>query len=231
MRDHMRLVYLSARLVGGRWFWMLPLLPLLWPAWLMIRLLAGWRQEAYVPAEVQNGIIGLPLAGLAVLLGVRIIAGEIDNRTLEIAYTVPGGARRVWISKLVGAGVMLLTAELLLALVTAVFLSGVPIGVLYVPLQAAAFYLVLSMALSALFRSEVTGALATIPFLVLGLVPTQTRPSPFFNTLRSSIADGADPSDILAWTLQNRIGFALLILAIGALAFARAERREQMMSG
>jgi ABC-type transport system involved in multi-copper enzyme maturation permease subunit len=231
MRDQLRLVYLSSRLIGGRWFWIIPLTPLLWPALLILRLLVGWRTEMYSPADVQNGIIGMPLAVLAVALGVTIIAGEIDRRTLEIAYTVPGGARRVWIAKLAAAGLMLLTAEVLLAGVTAVFLTGFPIGVLYVPMQAAAFYLVLAMALSALFKSEVTGGLVTVPLLALGLLPTGFRPSPFFNTLQSSVADGAAPSDILAWTIQNRIGFALLTLAIGALAFARAERREQMMSG
>ena len=34
-----------------------------------------------------------------------------------------------------------------------------------------------------------------------------------------------------AWTVQNRIGMVLLIAAIAALAFARAENREKILSG
>jgi len=115
--------------------------------------------------------------------------------------------------------------------VARVFLTVFPVGVLYTAFQAAVFYLVLSMALSALFKSEVTGALVSIPFLIIGMALYAFRPSPFFNTLIPEIADRADPSDILAWTIQNRVGYALVILAVVALAFARAERREQMMSG
>jgi ABC-type transport system involved in multi-copper enzyme maturation permease subunit len=231
MRDFARLVYLSARLIAGRWMWTVPLVPLLWLGFIILRLLVGWQTESYTPDSVQTWLIGMPLAILAVALGVRIIAGDFDGRTLEIAYTVPGGAGRVWLGKLVAAVLMLVAAELLTAAVVAVFLTGFPLRVLYGPLQAAAFYLVLAMALSALFKSEVTGALATIPVLFFGLILSNTRVSPFFDTTQASIADVADRSDILAWTIQNRIGFLLAIAAIGVLAFSRAEQREQMMSG
>jgi Flp pilus assembly protein protease CpaA len=39
----------------------------------------------------------------------------------------------------------------------------------------------------------------------------------------------ASSSDLLAWTIQNRIGVALLILALVALSWVRAERREQLL--
>jgi ABC-type transport system involved in multi-copper enzyme maturation permease subunit len=231
IRDWGRLVYLSGRLIAGRWWWAVPIIPLVWSGFLILRLLVGWRTEEYVPYAAQNQLIAVPLTILAIGLGVRIIAAELDSRTLAIAYTVPGGTRWVWLAKLTAAALMLAAAELLLAAVAAVFLTGFPVGMLYVPFQAAVFYLALSMALSALFKSEVTGALVSIPVLIIGLALSGTRPSPFFNTLLPEIADRADPSDILAWTIQNRVGFALVILAIVALAFARAERREQMMSG
>jgi len=231
IRGSARLVYLSGRLIVGRWWWAVPTIPLVWSGFLILRLLVGWRTEEYAPYDAQNVLIAVPLAILAIGLGVRIIAAELDSRTLEIAYTVPGGTRWVWLAKLAAAAVMLMVAELLLAAVAAVFLTGFSVGMLYVPFQAAIFYLVLSMALSALFKSEVTGALVSIPALIFGLALSGTRPSPFFNTLLPEIADRADPSDILAWTIQNRVGYALVVLAIVALAFARAERREQMMSG
>jgi ABC-type transport system involved in multi-copper enzyme maturation permease subunit len=229
--DSVRLVYLSARLIAGRWFWVTPLVPLLWTAFLALRLLVGWRTEEYAPWEVQNALLGMPLAVLAIGLGVRVIAGEIDRRTLEIAYTAPGGAHRVWIAKLGAAALILLVAEGLLAGAAALFFTAFPWGALYVPFQAALFYLTLSMALSALLKSEVAGALISIPALFLGLVASPTRFSPFFNPWIPETVRTSAPADILAWTVQNRIGFALAIAAVAALGFARAERREQMMSG
>lgn len=234
LTDGLRLVYLSARWIGGRWFWILALLPLLWPAFLILRLLVGWRTEAYLPHEADFWIIGLPLSVLAVGLGVRVIAGEIDRRTLEIAYTVPGGAHRVWLAKLLAASLILVAAEGLLAGATAVFLTGFPLIALYPPLQAAVTYLVLAMALSALFKSEVTGALATIPLLFFGIVTQEARVSPFFSTVLSDAQQRADPAEameLLAHAVQNRIGYLLVIAALCALAFARAERREKMMGG
>jgi len=37
------------------------------------------------------------------------------------------------------------------------------------------------------------------------------------------------PAELFAWTLQNRVGIALAMAAILALAFMRANRREQML--
>ena len=103
--------------------------------------------------------------------------------------------------------------------------------VLYGSLQGAAFYLVLGMGLGALFRSEITAALVGSVILllngfVIGFGEYQTRWSPLFNPVA---ADNINEADLLAFTIQNRIGFALLIAALAALACARAERREQLL--
>ncbi len=55
LRSLVRLVALSALLIGGRRFWLAPLLPLLWPAFQAFRLLVGWRQIAFAEC-------GIPLA-------------------------------------------------------------------------------------------------------------------------------------------------------------------------
>lgn len=226
-----RTVALSARLVAGRRYWLVPLAPL---AWLIVRaliLLAGGQPiEA---SDAQNELIGLPMVVLAIVLGVRIIAGEIDRRSLEIAYTVPGGAHRVWLGKLAAVVLILLAAEALLALATVVFFTAFSIGALVGALQAALVYLVLAMAFGALFRSEVAGALAAAVVLVVngllsGFGGNQGRLSPLFNP--GALA-GTPPEQLLAWTVQNRIGFALVIVGLTALAFARADRREKMLSG
>jgi hypothetical protein len=229
--DMIWLLKLSLRLQLGRWFWLVPLVALAWPAYRALSLVAGWRPESFDAADAQNSLIGLPLYVLAIGLGVRIIAGEIELRTLEVTYTVPGGAQRVWISKLCAACLPLLVAELLLAGITLAFFTSFPLTALYGALQGAVFYLVLSMGLGALLRSEITAALvvSVVMFLngaMTGFGDLQSRFSPFFN----SLAAGDDnEAQVLAWTIQNRIGVALVIGALIALACVRAERREELL--
>jgi hypothetical protein len=229
--DGVMLLRLSLRLQLGRWFWVVPVAAILWPACLAVALLAGWLPTDFDPVFAQNGIIGIPLYILAIGLGVRIIAGEIEQRTLEVTYTVPGGAQRVWVSKIFAALVPLLVAEALLAVIAEAFFTDVPLSALYGALQGAVFYLVLAMGLGALARSEMTAALvASVVLFMNGLMTgfgdISPRISPLFNSLNTREDNDAL---VLAWTIQNRIGFALLILALVALAAVRAERREQLL--
>jgi hypothetical protein len=154
-----------------------------------------------------------------------------------MVYTVPGGAQRVWLSKLGTSVVLLLASEALLAVLVYVFFTPFPLSALYGALQGVVFYLVLAMGFGALFRSEVAGAMATTAVLLLSIPlngilgeVNQLRFSPFFNPLARSLEDET-ASEILAWTVQNRIGFALVILLLVGLAFSRCERRETMLSG
>ncbi len=232
--DSIALIRLSSRVVGGRRFWLAPLLPLIWPAFQAIRVWQGWRDEgAFEPVDVQVFLIGLPLTVLAIALGGRVIAGELDRRTLEIAYTVPGGAHRVWLAKLAATSLILVIAELLMAGFVWLLLTSYPPATLYGTLQCAVFYMVLAMAFAALCKNEITGAMVTVTFLIVNAFMTgfggnQSRLSPFFNPL---VLDDTNPADLIAWTLQNRLGFVLAIAAVTALAFSRAQRREKMLGG
>ena len=231
LRDGAVLLKLSLRWQLGRRAWMAALLPLGWLAYQALSVLAGWSDTRFTPADVQNLLIGFPLILIAIGLGVRIIAGEIEQRTLEVTYTVPGGARRVWLSKLLAASLVLLGAGALLAVVTVAFFTSYPAAALYGALQGAAFYLVLATGLGALLKSEITAALLAGMLLfvngfVSGFGQVQHRWSPVFNPL--AVVDPND-SELLAWTIENRIGMALLILALVALSCVRAERREQLL--
>ncbi len=224
---------LSAVLLAGRRYWLLPLLPLLWLAVQAILLLAG-AATGFERDAAQNTLIGMPVAVLAVFLGGRIITGELDQRSLEIAYTVPGGAHRVWLGKLAAAGLLLLASLALMASVTFAFFTSFPVfQSLYGAAQGVTFYLVAAMGLATLFRSEVAGALTTTGLLglnglITGFGENPLRISPFWNPLS---VDRADADQMLAMSVQNRIGIALAIAAIVALTFARAERREKMLGG
>ena len=231
LSDSLRLVGHSARLVGGRRYWLAPLLTLLWPAVQAFRLQIGWRESVFESSSAQTTLIGFPMMVLAIGLGVRIIADEIDRRTLEIAYTVPGGAHRVWLAKLAAAIGLLVVSEALLATVAFAFFSSIPLTALYGALQESVFYLVLSMAFAVLTRSEITGALLSAATLCLnglfsGFGDNQVRAFPTFNPLG---LQHLSPEDIFAYTVQNRIISMLLIAAITGLAFSRAERREKLL--
>ena len=233
LQAQLALFRLAALTVAGHRFYLLPLLPLCWLLVLAAATLLGLSSGDFEPATAQGTLIGLPLTVLAVFLGLRIIAGEIDGRSLEIAYTVPGGCERVWWAKLAGAVLVLVVAEALLAIVTWRFFTPFPLVALYGALQPAVFYLVLAMAMATLFRSEVAGAMATVAVLgfnglVSGFGNNQVRISPFWNSLATQ---SSDPAEILAWTVQNRIGVALVTAGILALAFMRANRRERMLGG
>jgi len=229
--DGVQLLKLSLRWQLGRRIWLAPVLALGWPAFHALSLLFGWRDGRFAAVDAQNYLIGLPLNVLAIGLGVGIIAGEIEQRTLEVTYTVPGGARRVWVAKLLAAALPLLAAGALLAIFTALFFTSYPLSALHGALQGAAFYLVLAMGLGALLKSEITAALVAGMALFLtgflsGFGEVQRRWSPLFNPLG---LDDATSLDAVAWTIQNRIGIALLILALVALSCVRAERREQLL--
>ena len=226
LTDNLMMLRLSIRLQLGRKFWIVPLLALAWPLFHVIRLLLSSSAQSFNESAVQNFLIGMPMTIAAIGLGVGIIAGEIERRTLEVAYTVPGSARRIWIPKLIAVTVLLILTEIPLAIVTAIFFTSFPLGALYGALQGAVFYLVLSMGLGALFRSEITAALVAVVIYLLNSAAHFGRWDPCFNPL--AVRD-ISPSELLAWTVQNRIGFVLAIVALAALSFYRAERREQLL--
>jgi ABC-type transport system involved in multi-copper enzyme maturation permease subunit len=221
-------------MLGGRRYWIVPLLPLIWPALQALFLVLGWRETSIGPVQIQNVLIGVPLAALSSFLGLRIIAGEIDRRTLEIVYTVPGGAWRVWTAKLIGAAAMIVTSEILLAGVAWALFSSFPPEALVGALQSSLFCLVLSMTMAAWTRSEATGGMLVAGVLVVvgfatGWGANPLRISPFWNVAEA--LEQHDTADVIAWTIQNRIGFVLAIAALIALGYVRAESREKLLAG
>lgn len=228
-------------IVAGHRFWVFPFLPLLWLLFQAVTLYMN-PNESFTASEAQGPLLAVPLTALAVFFGMRIIAGEIDDRSLEIAYTVPGGVERLWFAKLAAALLLLIASEALLAATVFVFFTPFPPGALYGAMQAACFYLILSMAMSTLFRGEAAGAIATAAILmfngvITGFGDNQIRISPFWNPY--ALEEGSPASalsltgstELLYWTLQNRIGMLLAMAAIMALAFMRANRRERMLGG
>lgn len=218
----------AARQVAGRRYWLVPLLPLLWPILLYVLQFTSRDSSGYSAAGAQGLLLGLPLSAVGVFLGIRVIAGEIDHRTLEIAYTVPGGAYRIWTSKLVAAALLIAMAALLLAGAVFVLLTDFPLEALYSAYQTALVFLVLATGFGALFKGGISGALAAAAVLILAFVFSTLAFSPFWSPL---FEPGKDAAALQATWIKNRIGYLLLIGVLTALAFSRAERREKMLGG
>jgi len=224
--DAARLLHLSGKALAGRAYPAAPLFTLAWPLAMGLFLLGGNPASGYRPGHAQTWLIGLPLGLFAAILGVRIVAAEIDRRTLEIAYTVPGGAVKVLAWKAVAGLLLVLLAESLLAAGCFLFFTGFPAGVLYGCFQIGYAFLVVGMACGAWFRSEITGGMVAFGILFLAWLTSSLRISPFFDpglfTDRAAV-------DRLAWAVQNRLG---TLIASGALAMAtalRIGRRERML--
>jgi ABC-type transport system involved in multi-copper enzyme maturation permease subunit len=228
VRAGARLVLLAARTVGGRRVFLLPLVPVAWPA--LLAVFAAMGGNTYTASAVPAFLVGLPLGVLAIALGVRVVGGEVDARTLEIVYTVPGGAGKVFVARFVASALVVALALLPLALVVFVVFTSYDPRALFAALQAALVHLALATYLGALLRGTITAAMAATPVFALSVLSAGSglRISPFFNPVQLA---RYDPSDVLAWTVQNRIGMALLVVALVALALSRAERREAMLSG
>lgn len=224
IKKYLRLMFLSTEIVAGRKFWIVILLPLLWLVFQAVFILLGWRESKLDEVNAQ-ALIGLPLAVIAMGFGIRIIAGEIDGRTLEIAFTVPGGCHRVWLAKIVSSVCLLLISEIILAIAVLIFfIPSIPFVALYGALQGAIFYLVVGMAFSAFFRSEITGAMATIALFTINLLYNGWI-SPFYNP----IIEEMEKTQQFGRVLRNRILFIILIGALTLLTFSRVERREKML--
>ena len=219
--------------IAGKYFYLAFLVAPFWIGSLWVLEYTGIFDQ-YSNADAQNLILGYPLVFIGAFLGLRIIASEISGRSLEIVYTVPGGCERVWWTKLIAAMFILLPLLALLAIGSWFFLTSFSILAIQGAIQVGAFFMVLAMGLSALFRSEVGGAVATVIVLAFWLVISGpfSHPtiSPFYNPYQGVGFGRLGAEELIANTVRNRIGYLLVIFAILGLAFMRSNRRERLLS-
>lgn len=224
---YMRMLALSLRQHLGRRFYFIPWFVLVWPCYHAIKAL-GSGPIPYSPADAQNELIGLPIYFLSIGLGVRIVASEVEKRTLEVAYTLPSGAGDIWRWKIISSLVIILWAIALLAVTTWIFFTPYPIDVLYRVMQGALFFLVFSMSAGALLGTELIAALVS-GALLLTLYPQfyGVRWSPIFDPL---FADVYDNTKISFWLFQNYVWVLTITVLIGLYTFFRVEQREHFLT-
>lgn len=219
------LMGISIRLLLGRRFYLIPLLTLIWPLFQAVRLMLGWQQQNFNEADVQNILIGFPVYILALGTGVRIVANEIEKRTLEVNYMLPGGAKNVWIFKLLALGTLLLCTELILASVVSLFFTPFSPVILIKVFQGGFFFLVVSMGIGALFKHELTATMLSIALLVAVFYTTDSWWSPVFNPLNSE----EWLQELASISIKNHIVVIFFTASLLSLSFFRADRREALL--
>ena len=226
-RDTVELLKLSVYLQFGKRFWLIAVLALLWLLSHLVIQLLGWHSAGFNESDVQNLLIGFPLYCLSIGMGVRIIAHEIEQRTLEVSYTVSGNARRVWLSKLAASAFLLLLIQVVLSVVTWLVYVEYSMLIFFKVLQGSLFFLVFSMFAGALVRNELAAILVSLVVGYLCLDSTSSKWSAFFNPL---VVDSAPPNELVIWIVQNHIGYFLVIFVVVFLSLSRADQRESLLS-
>ena len=221
----------AAIAIAGHKFWLIPIIvPIVWLAPQSGMEILDW---VTIRDEGIQFRLAVPLAFVGLFLGLRIIASEINARTLEIVYTVPGGAEKVWWVKILASLMILLLTEAVMGVYAWFLITPYNLESLYGALQVGVFYMAVAMGFSTLFRSEVAGAIVAVVLLGLNLVWTefgreQYWLSPLYNP--HAINDQVLKA-IVVETLRNRIFIALVTIMIFSLAFLRGNRREKLLSG
>lgn len=221
----------AAIAIAGHKFWLIPIIvPIVWLAPQSGMEILDW---VTIRDEGIQFRLAVPLGFVGLFLGLRIIASEINARTLEIVYTVPGGAEKVWWVKILASLMILLLTEAVMGVYAWFLITPYNLESLYGALQVGMFYMAVAMGFSTLFRSEVAGAIVAVVALGLNIVFTefgreQHWLSPIYNP---HAIDNEVLKTIIVETLRNRIIMALAILLIFSLAFLRGNRREKLLSG
>ncbi|OBP13488.1 hypothetical protein A5320_18235 [Rheinheimera sp. SA_1] len=223
----MTLIRLAFRLQLGNRFWLVLPVLLLWPLGNVLLLLVGWRQQAFIGADVQNYLTGLPLYCLAIGCGARLIASEAEKRTIEVGYTVPIGISTIWWAKYTAIALLLSAALLVLCTFNWLFLTEIPLMAVAGALLSAMFYLSLSMWFGAWFKNELLAGMASVAVLIVNLNNTGSKWLPLFNPLQQEQLGAVQ---LQAQLLHNYLLLLVLILCVVKHAHLLANNRERMLN-
>jgi len=222
----------------GRRFWLVACLPLMWLVLQQLLLWAGWH-ESFTADMVQNSLIGFPLYCFAIACGVRVVAADIEQRTLEVALSASGGAWQIWTVKTLAAtllmGCSLLIMSLACWLLFTTFLStsflstAFPWGALIGVGKALLFFLILSVYVGSRIKSELPALVIMLGVLAFGLAQSDQFWSPLFNPLNTSMIEQYSTYQIATWTQRNHVLCATLLALIVWLLHSRSEHSEQLI--
>jgi ABC-type transport system involved in multi-copper enzyme maturation permease subunit len=226
LRFNIFLYILCNRLQMGHRFWMIPFSVLIWPLLQACLALVGWKQGGFDPIDAQNRLMGYPLYLMSIGIGSALIAGEIEKRTLEVSFTLPGGSAKIWVNKLIAVTFLIITAELILALCASLFFTSITGGMLIRVLQGAIFYLVLAMAAGALFKNSLIASIAVSFILLANSYFIDVPWSPIFNPL---ILNNLETSELMQLMVQNHFIVIMAVTILALLTFLRAEQREALL--
>lgn len=226
LKFNLFLYILCNRLQMGHRFWMLPFAVFIWPLLQACMVFIGWKQGGFELVDVQNRLMGYPLYLMSIGIGVGLIANEVEKRTLEVSFTLPGGSAKIWINKLIAASFLIIMAELILGLCTWIFFTGITSGIVIRVFQGAIFYLVLAMTAGAFFKNSLIAGIVTCFVLFANSYFTNGSWSPVFNPLT---INNLSAGDLMQLIIRNHFIVIAAIFVMALLAFLRMEQREALL--
>jgi len=217
----------------GRRFWLVACLPLMWLLLQQLLLWAGWH-ENFTADMVQNSLIGFPLYCFAIACGVRVVAADIEQRTLEVALSASGGAWQIWTVKTLAAALLLGCSLLIMSLACWLLFSNFSStefpGLALIGVgKALLFFLILSVYMGSRIKSELPALVIMLGLLAFGLAQSDQFWSPLFNPLNTSINEQYSTYQIATWTQRNHVLCATLLALIVWLLHSRSEHSEQLI--
>jgi ABC-type transport system involved in multi-copper enzyme maturation permease subunit len=184
----------------------------------------------------QDGILPLllefPLVVLAVFFNMQLIAGEKDNRTLEILFTTAGSRYKVWVLRMGTVNLMLLLIALLLSTLSFFAIADIDLLATAVHGWVPAFFIgALTFYFSVLFRSGFGAGMVSAILLILIFMfhdaLDDTKYILFFNPF--DVPRRVDPETWSLWMWQNRIFLILAGLSLQFFALRGMENRERLL--
>lgn len=217
----------------GRRIWLVACLPFMWLVLQQLLLWAGWH-ENFTADMVQNSLIGFPLYCFAIACGVRVVAADIEHRTLEVALSASGGAWQIWTVKTLAAALLLGCSLLIMSLACWLLLSNFsstefPWIALIGVSKALLFFLIMSVYVGSRIKSELPALAIMLGVLALGLAQSDQFWSPLFNPLNTNMLEQYSTYQIATWTQRNHVLCATLLALIVWLLHSRSEHSEQLI--
>ncbi|MFQ5753998.1 MAG: hypothetical protein ACE5HI_18580 [bacterium] len=182
--------------------------------------------------DILPWLLQFPLSILAVYLNMQLIAGEKENRTLEVMFTTAGSRYKVWLLRVTTLNLLLLLIAFGLSGVA--FFTIADIAVIGTALHGfIPTFFVGSMTLyfSVRFRSGFAAGMISAGLLILILMFSEafneTRYFLYFNPY--DVPRRLDPETWRLWMWQNRIALIFLGIFLHFFALRGLEAREDLL--
>jgi len=182
--------------------------------------------------DVLPWLLEFPLSALAVYLNMQLIAGEKENRTLEVMFTTAGSRYKVWLLRLGTLNAILLALALGLSTLAFFTFADLPIAGAALNAFVPTFFVGnMTLYFSVRFRSGFAAGMVAagllLALLMFSEAINETRYFLYFNPYH--VPRELDPETWNLWMWQNRLAVSVLAGLFLFAALRGMEVRERLL--